>query len=152
MIVRQRASHVNDYRIALNGTGDVSVGAYARAQRRKGIFIGLAGLALIGGAVVTQVLLRPREGRELSGMVPIAVRCVAENCGYEGVIVVKRGASDSELVCPKCGQHSCRKVWQCRNCGARFVPQRGSGEVSCPNCGSQQVGAAYVAPPEGGGR
>lgn len=150
-MVRQGSTHVTDYRAAMNATGDVSVGAYARAQRRNRILLGLAGVALIGGAVFVHMFLRPREAGVAGGPLPVLVRCVAEGCGYEGAMAVPRGQAESEIVCPKCGQHSCRKVWQCRSCGAQFVPKRGAFEIRCPDCGGRQVGAAYELAPPGGG-
>ena len=142
---------MTDYRAVLNGTGDVSVGAYARVQRRKRILVGLAGVALIGGAVLVHTLLQPRETGVGGGPLSVLVRCVAEGCGYEGAMPVPRGQAEWELLCPRCGQHSCRKIWQCRACGGLFVPKRGTPELRCPDCGSRQVGAAHTPPQEGSG-
>jgi DNA-directed RNA polymerase subunit RPC12/RpoP len=150
-MVRRGSTQVTDYRAVMNGTGDVSVGAYARVQRRKRILVGLAGVALIGGAVLVHTVLRPREANVAGGPLPVLVRCVAEGCGYEGVMPVPRGQAESEIVCPKCMQHSCRKVWQCRNCGAQFVPKRGAPDIRCPKCRSRQVGAAYEPAQPGSG-
>jgi DNA-directed RNA polymerase subunit RPC12/RpoP len=48
--------------------------------------------------------------------------------------------------CEKCQKASARKAWECRSCETVFVPtnkhRQGESSVSCPQCGSRQVGIA----------
>ncbi len=141
---RARPGHLNDYRAVLAGKGDIAIGARARAERRKGILIGIAGLALIGGAFGAHALLRPREPKKPELGSPVLVQCVDPNCGYEGVVQVQPGEARYPLKCPLCGQRTCQKVWECRDCGYRFVPVGGPAELQCRECGSRRVGTALT--------
>jgi DNA-directed RNA polymerase subunit RPC12/RpoP len=141
---RARPGHLNDYRAVLAGKGDIAIGARARAERRRRILIAIAGLGLIGGALGAHVLLRPREPANAQRGTPVLVRCVDPNCGYEGVVPVQQGQARYPVMCPRCGQHSCQKVWECRDCGHRFVPVGAPDELQCPECGSRRVGTALT--------
>lgn len=139
-MAQRRTTNLADYRSALNRSGDISVGAYARAQRRRRILVGIGGLALIGVAVGLHALLRPSAAELSSAKRPVLLRCVA--CGYEGVVGVAVDESDQPLKCPKCGQRSGRKVWECRDCGARFLAIGRPEDLHCEKCGSRRVGTA----------
>lgn len=140
---KRTTTRLTDYRSVLNSTGDISVGAYARAQRRRRILIGVGGLALIGVAAGVNMLLRTGAGETSSNQRPVLLRCVA--CGFEGVVNVKATESDQPLKCPKCGERSGRKVWECRDCGARFLAIGRPEDLHCERCGSRRVGTAEVS-------
>jgi DNA-directed RNA polymerase subunit RPC12/RpoP len=147
---RRRTTGLTDYRSVMYSTGDISVGAYARVQRRRRILIGIGGLVLIGAAVSLHALLRPAASEISSTKRPVLMRCVT--CGYEGVINVETAASDQPLKCPKCGTLAGRKVWECRDCGAQFLAIGRPEELRCERCGSRRVGTAEgpAAGPGGG--
>jgi DNA-directed RNA polymerase subunit RPC12/RpoP len=145
-MARTHIGPLREYRSALDRKGEVAIGARARAERRKRYLIGLAGLALIGGAVGTHLLLRPRE-RDAVGRAtaPVLVQCMDPNCGFQGVVQVPLQDAHFPIKCPRCGQQSCQKVWECRDCGHRFVPLGRTGELQCRECGSKRVGTATTA-------
>jgi len=138
----RRPTNLTDYHAALYREGDVSIGAYARAQRRRRVLIGVAGALLIGGAVGLYIMMRPQESPIVEPKVPVYVECVSEGCGFKGVVRVAPDEARFPLVCPKCGQRSCQKVWVCRDCGRRVPHRAGYDELRCPYCGSQRVGTA----------
>lgn len=142
MATTRRPNEFTDYRRVLKAKGDVSLGAYARAERRRRILIGLAGLGLIVGAGVAYYLLRPAPTRPVVPTVPLAVRCVVPTCGWEGVLDVPLGHTEQPQECPKCKQRSCQKLWECRDCGTRFLPKGAPTDLRCPACGSAAVGTA----------
>lgn len=145
-MARSRRSYgVTDYSSVLNRSGDVSVGAYARAQRRRRIAVAAAGILLVLGAVWLHGLLQPRDGNDQPEEHTVLVRCVL--CEHEFGIPVPSGPAAFPLTCPECGERACHKLWECRVCRHRFVLMGGdSRELQCPNCGSRAVGAA--TPPD----
>ena len=114
---RARLSRDPDYRAVLESTGDVSLGAYARAERRRRILIGIGGTTLIAGALGLYFAVRPRDSHPAAGTVPVVVQCVADDCGYSGVVRIRLGAAVFPVECPRCKRFSCQKVWECRDCG-----------------------------------
>lgn len=131
----------------LDSNRDISVGAYARQQRRRRVLISAVGLALIGCALWLYIALRPRDPHVTQGGFPVRIRCVSPTCNFEGVVLVPAHAY-FPLQCPRCKQHSCQKVWACRNCGATFIAKGGSSELRCPQCGDLRVGTAGPATAE----
>jgi DNA-directed RNA polymerase subunit RPC12/RpoP len=142
-MARTHVGQWDEYRAALNRKGEVAIGARARAERRKRFLIGAAGLALIGGAVVTHLVLRPAEhGPTGRATAIVLVQCMDPQCGFQGTVEVPLQEARFPIKCPRCGQQSCQKVWECRDCGHRFVPVGGAGELQCRECGSKRVGTA----------
>jgi len=141
-MVHTRSGRLGDYRAVLNGKGEIAIGARARAERRKRIIIGAVGLCLIGGAVGAHLLLRPRERITTGRSVAVMVQCMDPQCGYQGTVEVSLRGARFPVKCPRCGQQSCQKLWECRDCGHRFVPLGGAAEVQCRECGSRRVGTA----------
>jgi DNA-directed RNA polymerase subunit RPC12/RpoP len=144
----RRSATITDYRSVLEGKGEVAIGARARAERRKRMMIALAGLGLIAAAAGAHFLLRPRDTVDVGRMTPLLVQCVDPNCAFLGVVNVRLGEARFPLRCPKCGQQTCQKVWECRECGHRFVPVAAGGELQCPECGKRRVGTATLPGPD----
>ncbi len=147
---RRRSIDFRDYRSALYRDGELSIGAYARAQRRRQVLIALAGLALVGGAVWLHFALREPTDVTSPGAPPVYVQCIVADCGYRGVAHLKPGQG-FPVKCPKCGQNSCQPVWECRDCGEQFLPRGRPAEVKCPRCGSRRVGIAEGPREQAGG-
>jgi predicted Zn-ribbon and HTH transcriptional regulator len=139
-MARRHSTRLTDYRAMLDSKGDIAFGAYARAQQRRRIVIGLAGLALIGAAIGLHFLVRPERQAVITGKTRVLIRCVS--CGYEGVVSVAPGEADVPMVCPKCAARTCKKVWECRDCGQQFFPKGLPGDTRCPQCNSTRVGTA----------
>lgn len=148
MAKARRSNEYTDYRRVLKAKGDVSLGAYARAERRRRILIGVAGLSLIVGACVAYYLLRPAPTKPVVPTIPLAVRCVVPTCSWEGVLNVPLGQTEQPQECPKCKQRSCQKLWQCRDCGTQFLPKGVATDLRCPACGSAAVGTAEATADE----
>ncbi len=137
---------VTDYSSVLSRSGDVSLGAYARLQRRRHIAIAVVGILLVLSAVWLHHLLRPRDGNDRSPEHTVLARCVM--CEHEYAVPVPSGPVAFPLTCPKCGQRACHKLWECRTCGHRFVLLgRDSRELRCEECGSWAVGVAIPPDP-----
>ncbi|MBU0637672.1 MAG: hypothetical protein KKB50_02315 [Planctomycetes bacterium] len=147
MRTRRKARSLTDYRTVMASTGDYGVGAYVRRQQRRNIIVMASGLALFLVAGVLYTLLRPEDPPAQTGGYETYVRCVAKGCDYEGPMTVT-AAQDFPVDCPKCGRRSCQQVWQCRACGAKFLPEGMPESVRCPKCGSLRVGSAVVRPAE----
>jgi len=141
-MARTHIGDLREYRSAMNRKGEVAIGARARAERRKRYLLGAGGFALIGAAVVTHLLLRP-PGR-VTGRAPamVPVQCMDARCGFQGSVEVSLHQARFPVMCPRCKQESCQKVWECRECGHRFVPQGAADELQCRECGSRRVGTA----------
>ena len=120
---------------------EVQVGAYARRQRRRRVLIGAVGALLIAGALALYLQLRPPSGANRADRYPVRVRCVS--CGHTATVQVPFGQT-FPLECPACKEMTCRELWQCRDCGALFVPQQAGAVLRCPQCGGQRVGSAAV--------
>lgn len=126
---------------------EIRVGAYARRQLRRRVLIGLVGTVLIAGAFALYYQLRARSAQRVGEHYPVQVRCVS--CGHTVTLQV-RFAQAFPIPCPACSLVACRPLWQCRECGAQFVPEQVATVVRCPDCGGQRVGsAAAPAPPPG---
>lgn len=145
----RRSIDLTDTRSAIYSTGEIAVGAYARHQRRQRILLALAGLALIGAAVLLYEVFRPPD-ESGAARYPVAVECV--KCGFRGVVRVRAGEEAFPCECPKCHERSCHKLWECRNCGYQFLHRGSSGSLRCPRCGGAAVGTAEkpAAMPAGG--
>jgi DNA-directed RNA polymerase subunit RPC12/RpoP len=150
-MVRRRSIDLTDYRSVPRGQ-DISVGAYADAQRRRRVLVAIAGLGLIAASVSLYLVLRPHEEHGSVGTHPVAVKCVVEGCGYVGVVSLPASQETFPVKCPKCGQRSCYKLWECRDCGYQFLPKGGVAELKCPHCGSRRVGTADLPADRGEGR
>ena len=134
---RNSITDMRSYRAALDGTGDVSVGAYARRMLVRRVMLAGVGVLLTLAAVMLYFMLKPDRGH-LTAESTITVKCVA--CGHEQQLVVDP-RRDYPVVCPACGERAAEPVWECLRCGERFVPQGGTDDiVRCPNCGGTQVG------------
>jgi len=142
MVRHKSKVSLTDTRSVLATTGDITVGAYARQQRRRRAAMAVFGLALIGGAVSLYFVLRPQDGAVLEQGFPIVVHCV--ECGYDGIVRVELGQGSFPMTCPQCGEHSCQQVWECRVCGRQFLRKSGAAELRCPFCRSRAVGTAEV--------
>ena len=145
-MARRTLDSFDNYRRALNGTGDIVIGAYARQQRRRRIWLLSFGLALIAGAVALIVVLQPHDAEQPAGSYPIVVKCVNEDCGYVGTALVEPGPVPVPLLCPQCGKRSCQKLWICHRCGQTFLLRAGVDRPCCPYCKSENIGAATEVP------
>lgn len=132
----------------LGSRGDVSVGLFAAQQRRRRILLGLLGAALTVAAVWLYFALRPGGGEPAAGQYRVLVRCA--KCGQDQVATVTAGEEAFPLPCKSCGERACQRLWQCRNCGHRFLLKGTPGSFVCPNCGRRNIGAAEL--PEADGR
>ncbi|MBK9128901.1 MAG: hypothetical protein IPM13_14035 [Phycisphaerales bacterium] len=128
----------------LHRRGDVAFGVRARRERWRRVLLGVVGLILVLCAVLVYSLLRPLVASGDPDATVILARCVS--CGYEGPLSVQAGRSDGAQVCPKCRERAAYKLWECRNCGAQFLPAPGPGRVACPSCRSVDVGSAKPRP------
>src|SRR5262249_23873357 len=142
MPVRRTMLDVRETRLPGDAAGEYRVGAFARRQRRRRIWFGLFGAALILGALGLYLNLRPDTANAGNETYITPVRCA--ECGYEGVQRVGIGQT-SPVICPKCGANRCRPLWKCRACGNMFVPAKSTPPVRCPKCNSDNVGSAASA-------
>lgn len=109
--------------------------------------IALGGVCLIGVAFGAHALLRIPSETQTGQTRRVLVRCVDPKCGYEGTVPMQSHEVRFPVQCPKCKQFSCQKLWECRDCGNRFVPTGGPGELQCRECGSRRVGTAQEPGP-----
>jgi hypothetical protein len=140
---RKQAVSLTDYRSVISSTGDISVGAYARQQRRRRLAMAAVGLALIGGAAWLLAEFWPVGGGRPTGKHPLVVECI--KCHHREVIQVAPGSVPQAVMCPVCHERSCHPVWECRDCGLQFLPtgaEIAAGALRCPRCRSERVGAA----------
>jgi len=138
---QEKPIYFDPSRFDLEASGDVSVGAYARRQRRRQILIGSIGALLIAGAAVVYVLLRPYDNAAADDRYPIRTQCQA--CGYRDTFHVPHNQS-FPMKCPSCGEVAVQPIWRCRACGHEFVPAQRGAETRCPICGSERVGSAVT--------
>ena len=145
-MLRSRSRNLTDYRAVLNTRGEVVIGAYARAQRRRRMLVGFAGVALIVTAGTLYFLLRPAT-LEAGTRVPVLVQCMESGCGHKFVAQVDPKQARYPLVCMRCGAAACQKVWECRDCGHQWVPPGRPSEIVCPRCHGRRVGTAEQPQP-----
>lgn len=150
MVRRRRSLSLTDTRSVLETTGEISIGAYAQQQRRRRLTIAAFGLGLIGMAAWLYASLRADEPLLGGDRHPVLVRCVNEDCQYQGTVSIVTGRTSFPVACPQCGDRSCYKVWECRepDCGYQFLLRSGPVELQCPFCGSRRVGAATIGADE----
>jgi DNA-directed RNA polymerase subunit RPC12/RpoP len=141
MNTRRRRNFTTDYRSVLNSRGDITIGAYARVQRRRNILIGAVGVGLVGVALWLHILFQPDRDSAADGRPSVLVQCVAPECNYRTRVRVGPGET-FPLACPQCKQRSSQKLWQCRDCGRLFLPKGVPEALACPSCGSARVGTA----------
>lgn len=120
---------------------EISIGAYARRQRRRRLWIGALGVLLMGGAAGVYWALRPPESGPETGNYAVRIQC--GECGHSETIRVSFRQS-FPMVCPRCRQRAARELWKCRDCGEVFVPRGGAEEHRCPRCGGVRVGSAAL--------
>jgi predicted Zn-ribbon and HTH transcriptional regulator len=126
-------------RLPGDAAGEVRIGAFARRQLRRRIWFGLFGTALIIGAGLLYVKLRPEASAAADATYEAPVRC--GECGFEGNTRLSPG-QPMPLACPKCGMIRARPLWKCRHCANTFVPPKSTPPVRCPKCNSDNVGSA----------
>lgn len=115
---------------------EISIGAYARKQRRRRMLIGLVGAALIGGALLVYLALAPGW---IGHSDDYPVRVICKQCGESEMRIAFR--QSYPVQCPKCGNKTAWPLLECHNCRKTFVANASAGEIRCPNCGSLSVGA-----------
>lgn len=140
---RRRPTDLRSYRSGLYRDGELLVGAYARAQRRRQILIALAGLALIGGAVWLYLALHTPTEAVGTGVPLVQVQCIVPGCAQRTTLRLS-GKEVFPVRCPKCGQNSCQPLWECRDCGEQFLARGRQAELVCPRCRSRRVGISEV--------
>jgi len=140
---RRTALDLTDYRTVIDTSGEVAVGAYARAQRRRRMVVAGVGLLLTIGAVVVYRSLQPADGSDHGQPFGVRVRCTA--CGYEGEQRIT-SSKVLPLACPSCKARTCWPLWVCRKCRTTFLPDLGQDKPTCPNpiCHSSEVGSAWA--------
>ena len=137
---RDSATEMRSYRAALDRTGDITVGAYARRMRTRRIMLAGVGVLLTLAAISLYFLLRSDRGTPSEAAV-ITLRCAA--CGHEHDVPVDP-ARAYPVVCPACGERAAEPLWECQRCGQRFLPQvLDDGIVHCPRCGGTAVGRPH---------
>ena len=129
-----------DYRAVLKRKGDVALSAHARQQIRRRVYVGAAGVALIGLGVWLFFALQPPTGGGPRVAYPAVVHCMA--CGQREVARLSTPKARFPLKCSRCGETAAYKVWECRNCGTQFVPKGEAAEIACPKCRANRVGTA----------
>ena len=133
------SSRFDAVRLGLDSTGEIRIGAYARRQRRRRLLVGALGVSLIAAAVWMYFELRPDVSPDNPERYPVVLRC--GDCGEVSETDVRFGQT-FPAKCSKCGEVACRPLWQCRDCGARFVPDQTGAAIHCPECNSLAVGSA----------
>jgi predicted RNA-binding Zn-ribbon protein involved in translation (DUF1610 family) len=145
-MVRPSSHDLKPYQRALERTGDVTVGAYARRLLLKRIALGLVGVALIVGAVGLYHLLDHDRPAAATGAQQV-LRC--RSCGAEQVVAPDPQRS-FPATCGQCAERAVWPLWECRSCGKRFVPVESDAfAVRCPKCGGTEVGTAAPVATEG---
>ena len=124
---------------ARGSSEEVSVGAYARRQLRRRVFVGVVGGALIIGALTLYSLLKPPGQADRDDRYPVRVHCAS--CDHAATVRV-RFDQTFPMRCPECKQPASQVLWRCRQCGQQFVPEQTGLVVRCPECGSERVGSA----------
>lgn len=119
-------------------TEEVGIGAFARRQRNRRLLLGAFGVAMvIVGVFLYRWITVPDVGNPRFGYA-VEMRCRV--CGNETRNQVAHSQRFPE-VCQKCGQMGMDPLWKCLGCGFEFVAQT-TDNVTCPQCGSNRVGAA----------
>lgn len=140
---RQTLYNAETLKAILESPGEVTIGAWARRHRRRQWLIALSGVALIALAATLYVVLS--FGGEMEPVEGYAVELRCFQCAHEEGRRVAFG-QEFPLMCPRCNERSLQPLWECRECGERFLPTGSPESVSCPACGSKRVGSA-AAPP-----
>ena len=118
---------------------EVSVGAYAKRQSRRRLLLGIFGAVLTIGALTLYGFLKPPGQTTQDDKYAVSVRCAA--CNHTAIVNV-RFDQTFPMRCPACKEQAAQVMWQCRQCEHLFVPEQRGTAVSCPNCGSENVGSA----------
>lgn len=130
---------MQDLRQALESSGDITIGAYARRTRRRRMLIGLLGVVLILGAFGVYLLVVNMQSTP-APVVTLTLRC--KQCGTE-MTLEDNPQRSYPTACQACEAQAVWPIWQCRYCEHKFLPV-GSGEsgaeVRCPMCDSTDVG------------
>ena len=121
---------------------EVSIGAYARRQRRRRLLIGVIGALLICGAGWVYWELRPTAGSGANEY-PVLVECT--KCGARSEVRVALRNSDQPILCPVCKTRSAQPLLKCLKCGNIFRSNASAGQVRCPRCDSAIVGSPMSA-------
>jgi len=116
----------------------------------KSARIGLS-LALLVAAVVLYVLRSGGGASEITARTDFDARVKCRACQAEYLAKL-----DIEQVppykCQKCGKNEAWSMWQCNECGTRFLPDpvgdppRPPMAAACPKCKSLSTGAASTTP------
>jgi predicted RNA-binding Zn-ribbon protein involved in translation (DUF1610 family) len=136
---RRAPRDLSDYRAVLAGSGEVTIGAYARAQRRRRMVLAVFGLALITGAGGLYWALTAPTSPGPGDHYTVALECLS--CKARQTQKVPTSTA-FPIVCSACGEKACVPLWQCRDCGMELAVGALGGAARCPKCGSQRVGAA----------
>lgn len=143
----RRHVDLSDPRSVLATTGEIAIGAYAQQQRRRQIVLGIFGLALVGVAAWFVFAVRATHEADAPGRYVVAAEC--NRCGWQGDVPTTLKDQWPKR-CPKCGEPTVQKRWICHQCQNTFLPRPVSGLVTCPKCGSTDVGAAVQTPEPNG--
>lgn len=138
----RRNAELIDFRSRAEGRGseEIRIGAYARAQRRRRIWFGAFGLAMMLVALIVYLSLRPARSSASEPL--MSLKCAA--CG----VVSQEHVAPADLFprqCAACGRKAVRTLWTCRQCNETFLPSATAGAIRCPKCRSDDVGSASAA-------
>ncbi len=142
---RQTVYNAESLKAVLESPGEVHIGAWARRHRRRQWLIALSGLALIGLAVTLYFVLSFGSPAEPVQGYAVELRCF--QCGHEEGRRVTFGQS-FPMFCEHCSERSLQPLWQCRDCGERFLPPVSPENAACPACGGNRIGSAAAEPPK----
>ena len=120
---------------------EVSIGAYARRQRRRRWLIGIVGALLICGAAAVYWGLR-QNAVDGATDYPVLVDCT--KCGERSESRASFRQS-YPVTCPKCRNKTAWPLLKCLKCEFLFVPNASAGEARCPRCKSTLVGSPMSA-------
>lgn len=136
--MKRNPQTMRDYEKLISSQGEVSIGAYARAQQRQRLALGLFGVGLLGFAIALYVMLAPKgDGPPAGGFSPLV------ECSQCHLRERRSPAGDERfpLICSKCAQKAVFPLMECRKCGKRFIWTTDSNPA-CPKCRSASIGSA----------